>query len=518
MAAPLAYPKAVPQGEDIDRLHRRLRNEVWNGVRFQEFAWPDISLRSIARDGAGTVARAVARLRQPFHDLARYYAERAARVAIDTDRRVHADLVHRVELLRSDIERVLADTAASRDFARSPDAVNPVGGSGPRRRVLCVVQRYGRGGAELVCQAVAERLAMRHDVTVHTTCALSDRTWANELPAGAEVVNGVRVVRFSTTRNRDPDATLMEIPHDPPAQRVADLAWLAAQGPHAPTLLEALRREATSFDATLFFTYLYEPTVLGILAAPERSILVPTAHDEDALRVPAIAEAFRAARYLVFLTPAERDLVTRTLQEISAPHTIASIGMNGTAAGDGRRFRERHALGSETVFLYVGRVDAGKGCADLVHHWRANALPASRLVLVGEDRLGLSGGDGILSLGYLMDEERADAYAGADVFVQPSALESLSLVLLEAWQYGLPAMVNQRSPVLLDHVRRAQGGLYYGDADDFGAIARYLIARPDERRRLGVNGATYVAREYTWEKFDPIWDAAIEAVATRPTQ
>jgi len=516
--AQLAYPTAVPRGEDIDLLYRRLRNDVWNGARVRGAMWPDISLRSMAREGGGTLARAITRLRQPFHDLARFYAEGAARVAIDTDRRIYADLAHRIEMLRSDLERVLVAIETAGDRAPAPRAVATVGVPGPRRRVLCVVQRYGRGGAEHLCQMVAERLATRHDVTVYTTCALSDRTWANELPAGAEVVNGVRVVRFPTARSRDPDAARVEVPQDPVAQRDADLAWLAAQGPHAPDLRDAIRRDAPAFDANLFFTYLYEPTVLGLQQASDRSILIPTAHDEDALRAATIVETFRAAHYLIFLTRAERELVVRTVQEISAPHAIASVGMGGIVTGDGARFRDRHGLGAETVFLYVGRVDAGKGCADLVHHWRASALPSSRLVLVGENRLGLSAEDGILPLGYVADDERADAYAGADVFVQPSALESLSLVLLEAWQYGLPALVNQRSAVLLDHVRQAQGGLYFADADDFGAIARYLIARPDERRRLGVNGATYVARQYTWERFDPIWDAAIEAVAPRRSQ
>ena len=52
-----------------------------------------------------------------------------------------------------------------------------------------------------------------------------------------------------------------------------------------PRLVNRLEAERDRFDAVLFFTYLYFPTYWGLRAAPERSILVPTAHDEPALRL-----------------------------------------------------------------------------------------------------------------------------------------------------------------------------------------------------------------------------------------
>ena len=75
-------------------------------------------------------------------------------------------------------------------------------------KLAVVVQRYGaeiNGGAELHARYVAEHLARHHDVEVVTTCARDYVTWRNDLPAGTEQVNGVRVRRFPVSRERDPD-------------------------------------------------------------------------------------------------------------------------------------------------------------------------------------------------------------------------------------------------------------------------------------------------------------------------
>ena len=48
----------------------------------------------------------------------------------------------------------------------------------------------------------------------------------------------------------------------------------------------------------------------------------------------------------------------------------------------------------------------------------------------------------MIELGYVPRRDRAAAYAGASVLVHPSRLESLGMVMLEAWLAGTPALVN----------------------------------------------------------------------------
>ena len=63
----------------------------------------------------------------------------------------------------------------------------------------------------------------------------------------------------------------------------------------------------------------------------------------------------------------------------------------------------------------------------------------------------------------------------------PSPFESLSMVLLEAWNRALPALVNARCKVLRGQVVRADGGLYYRNAVEFAAALDFLIDRPTPR-------------------------------------
>ena len=74
-------------------------------------------------------------------------------------------------------------------------------------KLAVVIQRYGQainGGAELHARYIAEHLARHTDVEVVTTCATDYVTWRNELEAGVEDVNGVRVrrTRAGSTRVR----------------------------------------------------------------------------------------------------------------------------------------------------------------------------------------------------------------------------------------------------------------------------------------------------------------------------
>src|SRR5471032_2181970 len=93
----------------------------------------------------------------------------------------------------------------------------------------------------------------------------------------------------------------------------------------------------------------------------------------------------------------------------------------------------------------------------------------------------------------------------------PSPFESLSMVLLEAWNHGLPALVNARCKVLRGQVERADGGLYYGNTIEFIAALDYLLDHPAEARQLGRQGLAYVDREYRW----PVVISKIDALLDR---
>ena len=73
----------------------------------------------------------------------------------------------------------------------------------------------------------------------------------------------------------------------------------------------------------------------------------------------------------------------------------------------------------------------------------------------------------ILDLGFVSAQDKADAYAGALALCQPSLLESFSLVMMEAWLAGTPALVHGRCAVTRDHCLASNGGLFFEDYFEF---------------------------------------------------
>jgi glycosyltransferase involved in cell wall biosynthesis len=383
-----------------------------------------------------------------------------------------------------------------------------------------VVQRYGpdvTGGSESLARAVAERLSDHYRVTVLTTCARDYVTWRNELAPGAEVVAGVEVRRFPVEEERDLDDfnRLSETLYDRPHTREDELDWLRRQGPHVPALVRELESSRERFHAVMFFTYLYYPTFWGLKAAAERSVLVPTTHDEPPLRFEIYREMFARPRAFAFLTGPEEALVRSRFPLAGRPATVAGIGVETPPSPDVAGFRARHAVAGPYV-LYAGRIDAGKGCAEMVdfyERYRARDPRAPELLLIGNLAMDLPDVKGVRYLGYLSEPDKAAAQAGAEFVLCPSPYESLSIALLEGFALGVPGLVNARSAVLQDHCRRANGGLYYEGADEFVGAFGLLFQDRALRGALGDNGRRYVRENYRWDVVLARYRELIEAAA-----
>jgi glycosyltransferase involved in cell wall biosynthesis len=113
----------------------------------------------------------------------------------------------------------------------------------------------------------------------------------------------------------------------------------------------------------------------------------------------------------------------------------------------------------------------------------------------------------LLALGRVAEEDKAGALAGAVALVQPSRLESLGIVLFEAWQYGTPVLVHAANRVTAGQTARAGAGRSYADTR-FGAA---LDAVRAERDRYGAAGRAYVQRECSFAAFDERLERLVEA-------
>ena len=425
-------------------------------------------------------------------------------------------------------------------------------------RIAFIVQRYGTeilGGSEYHCRLIAERLAVRHQVEVLTTCAADYITWKNEYPEGTDRVRGVTVRRFANARTRDIQAfnRYSEWIFNNSHSAQDELEWLKQQGPWCPALLDFLERGHQQFDVLVFFTYLYAPTVLGMRSAPHKSILVPTAHDEPAIRLEIYKELFSLPAGLAYNTESERRFLTthfsiRALEEetvgcgVDLPHAQPyapdSNAEEDTSAPEepapeessptfrphlaqrGTIFRRRHRLHGPFA-LYGGRIDPGKGCEELIEYFSTYVQEGgdASLVLMGIKLMPLPEEPFIRFAGRLSDQERLQALEAATVVVVPSPYESLSLLALESFAVGTPILANARSEVLVDHCHNSNAGLYYADRDEFTEGLKLLIADHRLRAAMGRNGRHYVRQNYRWDviiqKYEQIFAKLRGAVASR---
>jgi len=112
------------------------------------------------------------------------------------------------------------------------------------------------------------------------------------------------------------------------------------------------------------------------------------------------------------------------------------------------RYFEGLGLGRQFKLLYVGRVSREKSLDVLAEAFREvhACRPDARLVVVGdgpylEEMRAQTADLPVLFTGYLQGEALTAAYAGADLFVFPSATDTFGNVVLEAQASGLPVVV-----------------------------------------------------------------------------
>jgi len=386
-----------------------------------------------------------------------------------------------------------------------------------------VVQRYGAGiagGSEMHCRQLAERLASRHDITVLTTTARDYVTWQNEMPAGTSTEGGVHVHRFPVARPRDLKAFADlsdEVFDDLGSSPEREEAWFRANGPDAPALLDFLRAHGNGYDLVLFWTFRYAPSYFGMPIVGDRAVLVPTAEEDPAVDLDVLPEFFARAGGYLFLTPEEATLVATRAGRALEPSRVVGIGLEATQdQHPSRASLDRIGLPQEFV-LYLGRVDRNKGCATLLEYFQEYLDDGgdTTLVLAGPSTLSIPHHPRIRALGYVDDALRQALLSHARALIVPSPYESLSIVLLEAWNHATPAIVNASCKVLQGQVRRANGGLFYRSSREFREALAWMLANDAARTQLGQQGLAYVDREYRWPVVLDRVESLLEEVSRR---
>lgn len=386
-----------------------------------------------------------------------------------------------------------------------------------------VTPRYGAdviGGAETGARSLATRLAADgRTVSVLTSCARSHVTWDDSFTPGSTEEDGVTVHRFPVDRTRAPDfdARSAALFAAPAAVRRSDaLAWIDDQGPTSTALLDAVAGVDTGL--LVFYPYLYHPTVRGVPLARVPTLMYPAAHEEPPLHLPVFDDVFDAVDGFAFHSRAEQALVARRFPAtLTVPQAPVGLPVDPPPPVDVDAVRSRFGLGDEPVALCLGRVDAGKGTHELAG-WFAERRARGgrgRLLLVGPVVGAPPVADGVSVLGPVSELDKYGLLAAADVLVNPSAHESFSIVVLEAWWAGTPVLVNGWCGPTTEHCRASGGGLTYLGIAEFSAALDRLLDDDPLRARLAEAGRRYVEATFTWPAVRRRLDGLLARVAAR---
>ncbi|MDQ6625854.1 MAG: glycosyltransferase family 4 protein [Verrucomicrobiota bacterium] len=372
-------------------------------------------------------------------------------------------------------------------------------------KVAFVVQRCGVevvGGAESLCLQVAQHMSKYWQVEILTTCALDYTTWANHFPSGIGKIGDVAVRRFPVEKERDRQlfdqlSAQLAAPNGTTTLDEQE-KWMRAQGPDAPSLVKFIDESSSSYAAFVFFGYLYAATYFGLPKVADKAWLAPLGHDEWTIHLNLWNTFFALPAGFIFQTREEKYFLEQRFPELPLNGPVIGTGVDAPAHSRPEDFRAKYNL-QQPFLLYVGRVDAAKGCDCLFTYYqqaRSEGRIDYQLVVIGPEIMPVPFHNDIVYLGVVSIQEKWDAMAAADWLVAPSPHESLSLSLLEGWAVGLPAVVSAASEVLVGHCRESNGGLWYESYTEWCAI--FAVTEGTTRQQLGKQGQQYVRERYTW--------------------
>jgi glycosyltransferase involved in cell wall biosynthesis len=166
---------------------------------------------------------------------------------------------------------------------------------------------------------------------------------------------------------------------------------------------------------------------------------------------------------------------------------------------------ERLGLTAQNYFLFVGRFIPDKGL-----HWLKPAFERletdKKLVLVGgapnpsgyEADIQDTADSRIVFTGFLYGSEVHALMRNAYAYVQPSAIEGLSPVILEAAYLGAPIIC---SDIPQNQYGMAQYGNYFENRSEHSlyAMLRWSLDEPERLAERGAAGARHVAETFSWD-------------------
>ena len=207
------------------------------------------------------------------------------------------------------------------------------------------------------------------------------------------------------------------------------------------------------------------------------------------------------------------------------PKAVDTEGYHPSKASTKARRQLTNNHPDAPLVMYIGRISKEKDLERL-----NNVMVLVRKQVPGA-RLGIVGGGPYLQklqesfdpsfttfTGYLSGEELASAFASGDVFVFPSATETLGLVALESFASAVPVVGTNAGgiPFVIDEGKTGHLIPADGSDEDWARAVIDLLQDPVRREKMGA-AARKEAEKYSWrESTEALVHAYQKALAPRP--
>ena len=391
------------------------------------------------------------------------------------------------------------------------------------KKIAFVVIRYGKevnGGAELHCRMLAERLTTNYQVEVLTTCANN----SIDYPAGKERINGVLVRRFKTdpvhVKRRSPLHNSMFIRNVRMwLYKLSLLRIIASLFPiwsilkkdelrlyrknkfYSSDLFAFIQTHKNDYDAFVPLTVDYPETYYTALHAPEKTLIIPTLHENKNAFRPILTEVFTKVAYIGFNMETEMKLAENIFGSSMSPHGVIGVSIDLAPMADWKETQIKYQLPDEYI-LYVGRIDSGK-LNNVFNYFLAykKKYKASKLkfVLMGSRYFNAMQHPDFIYTSFISEEEKTVIIKHAKIILNPSKHESLSLILLEALTLKKAMMVNGQCNVMKEHEEKSGHAvtLYYSQKDFIKKLHK-LDFDNVIRESMEQKGFDYVQKNYDW--------------------
>lgn len=384
-------------------------------------------------------------------------------------------------------------------------------------RIALVTPRYGAQGAvpaERLAEELVEHAPDSWSVSVFTTTVAGPDRPDHDDGAGEDFREGSTqsgravIHRFRPEAAAAPERSAAEIRNAPPGS-----------GLRCPALIRRLAADAGDHDLVAVFGAEPRLAAEAVAVAPERTVLLPFVEGLLAGGETLPASVFERPAAFVFGSEAEEMAVVDRYRLHRRMRETVSGALLLQRAVVPDRFREAAGIRGPHL-VYPGPLRPGRGVEELLRYFTTFVATHPRagldLVVFAPAGIPLPRRPEVRLVVLEDAQQRLDAIAGGLLAVLPARLSSFRAQGVEPLSLGAPLLVNASASELVEVCRASNGGLYYGNYEEFELILEMALRDPALFARLGDSGREYLTAQNDWQGVVEAYDHAFRSFARPP--